>query len=138
MLASFLDFSLYKGGIFVQTKKASEPRPGVEPVEGEGKTIPIKMTDQAALAQAEAAAEATARIEAMMADQPLDHAITIIGWETDKSTGIPVWIVRNSYGDQWGMNGDFLVRRGQDGWGLESEISSFAVDRVSTSSAKPF
>ena len=43
---------------------------------------------------------------------------------------MPVWIVRNSYGGMWGMNGDFFVRRGQDDWGLESEVSSYLVELI--------
>jgi C1A family cysteine protease len=63
-----------------------------------------------------------------MADQPLDHTIFLVGWTVDEKTKMPVWIVRNSYGDAWGMKGDFLVRRGQDDWGLESELSSYIVE----------
>lgn len=42
----------------------------------------------------------------------LNHSVTIIGWGVDKKTGTKYWKVRNSYGKKWGMNGDFLVRRG--------------------------
>jgi len=37
------------------------------------------------------------------------------------------WIVRNSYGDEWGMNGDFHVKMGNDDFGIESEISGYDV-----------
>ena len=37
------------------------------------------------------------------------------------------WIVRNSYGDSWGMNGDFYVKMGADDFGIESELSGFDV-----------
>lgn len=62
-----------------------------------------------------------------MAHQPLDHSIYIVGWGYDKEKNIPYWIIRNSYGDKWGMNGDFHVRRGQDDYGVESEITAFEV-----------
>jgi len=50
-----------------------------------------------------------------------------VGWKTEKETGLPYWIVRNSYGDSWGMNGDFHVRQGADDFGIESEISGYDV-----------
>ena len=65
-----------------------------------------------------------------MATQTLDHTIFIVGWKTDKDTGLPVWIARNSYGDHWGLNGDFLVRRGFDDFGIESELSGYEVELI--------
>lgn len=35
------------------------------------------------------------------------HAVTLIGWTTFQGT--PCWIVRNSWGASWGMNGNFLI-----------------------------
>lgn len=64
----------------------------------------------------------------MMAHQPLDHSIYIVGWGHDEQKNMPFWIIRNSYGDEWGMNGDFHVRRGQDDFGCESEITAFDVE----------
>ena len=43
---------------------------------------------------------------------------------------MPLWIVRNSYGDSWGMNGDFYVKRGNDDFGIESEISAYHVSLI--------
>lgn len=65
---------------------------------------------------------------AQMADQALDHTIFIVGWGLDDKTSEKYWIVRNSYGDSWGMKGDFHVRRGQNDFGLESELSGFDVE----------
>lgn len=62
-----------------------------------------------------------------MATQELNHTIFLVGWKTEKETGKPYWIVRNSYGDSWGMNGDFHVRLGADDYGIESEISGYDV-----------
>lgn len=78
------------------------------------------------MAQAESGVAATSTVK--MAHQPLDHSIYIVGWGFDKEKNIPYWIIRNSYGDKWGMNGDFLVRRGQDDYGVESEITAFDVE----------
>jgi len=63
-----------------------------------------------------------------MADQTLDHTIFLVGWKTEPKSNMPVWIVRNSYGDSWGMKGDFYVRRGHDDFGIESEISGYDVE----------
>jgi C1A family cysteine protease len=43
------------------------------------------------------------------ADEPLlDHAVTIIGYNTDDSS-MPYWIVRNSWGTDWGEEGYFKL-----------------------------
>lgn len=62
-----------------------------------------------------------------MAYQNLDHTIFIVGWGEDEKQG-PYWIVRNSYGDSWGMHGDFHVRRGQNDFGIESELSGYDLE----------
>ena len=63
-----------------------------------------------------------------MATEPLDHTIFLVGWGYDKKEKMPYWILRNSYGDKWGMNGDFLVRRGHDDYGVESELSGYTLE----------
>lgn len=54
------------------------------------------------------------------ASQSIGHSVIIVGYKIEKET--PVWICRNSYGDHWGMRGDFYVRRGLDDFGIESEV----------------
>jgi len=63
-----------------------------------------------------------------MANQPLNHSVFLVGWGFDEKFKLPYWIVRNSYGDSWGMRGDFFVRRGNDDFGIESELSGFDVN----------
>ena len=53
-----------------------------------------------------------------------DHSVVIIGWGTDETSG-PYWIVRNSFGHNWGQNGDFQVARGQNDFGIEKEVSAY-------------
>ena len=52
----------------------------------------------------------------------------MVGWKVEEKSNTPVWIVRNSYGDHWGMKGDFYVRMGHDDFGIESEISGYDVE----------
>jgi cathepsin C len=58
----------------------------------------------------------------------LNHTIHIVGWGYDKEKKMAYWIARNSYGNTWGMHGDFLVRRGQNDFGIEDELSGFHVE----------
>ena len=55
----------------------------------------------------------------------MNHSVVIIGWGVDKKTESKYWIVRNSYGPKWGMNGDFLVARGNNDFGMEVEQIAF-------------
>lgn len=48
------------------------------------------------------------------------HAIKIIGWGSQQGT--PYWLVANSWGPQWGLNGFFKILRGQDECGIESQV----------------
>ena len=41
---------------------------------------------------------------------------------------MPYWIMRNSYGDTWGMSADFYVRRGMNDFNIESEAGGFDVE----------
>jgi len=41
----------------------------------------------------------------------VNHAVVVVGYGTSK-TGINYWIVRNSWGASWGMNGYMMIRRG--------------------------
>ena len=51
--------------------------------------------------------------------ESLNHAVTIIGWGQNEN--IKYWIVRNSYGPDWGNKGDFLIQRGVNAFGIEGE-----------------
>jgi len=53
------------------------------------------------------------------------HSVMIVGWGFDEKTQTKYWIVRNSYAYRWGMNGDFLLRRGQNDFGIEADLISF-------------
>ncbi|XP_049763457.1 tubulointerstitial nephritis antigen-like [Schistocerca cancellata] len=49
------------------------------------------------------------------------HSVRIVGW--GEAQGTKYWIVANSWGDQWGENGYFRIRRGTN----ECEIENFVV-----------
>jgi cathepsin B len=48
------------------------------------------------------------------------HAVKIIGWGV--SSGTPYWIIANSWGTTWGMNGFFWMLRGKNECGIESQV----------------
>lgn len=48
------------------------------------------------------------------------HAVKILGWGEDNGT--PYWLVANSWNEDWGDNGYFKIKRGNDECGIESEI----------------
>jgi len=50
------------------------------------------------------------------------HAVKILGWGT--LSGTPYWLVANSWNPDWGMEGYFLILRGQDECGIEDDISA--------------
>ena len=48
------------------------------------------------------------------------HAIKIVGWGVEDST--PYWLVANSWNEDWGDNGFFKIRRGNNECGIEGQI----------------
>ena len=57
--------------------------------------------------------------------EDMNHSVVIVGWGKDEKYDTKYWIVRNSYGKNWGMNGDFLVKRGGNDFGMEVEQIAF-------------
>lgn len=50
------------------------------------------------------------------------HAVTLVGYgELD---GVKYWKVKNSWNEQWGDNGHFLIRRGTDECGIEGDVNA--------------
>jgi len=53
----------------------------------------------------------------------LDHAVLIVGYGVDSSS-TPFWIVKNSWGQDWGESGYFRLIRGQGACGINNAVSS--------------
>nr|XP_018896316.1 PREDICTED: uncharacterized protein LOC109030028 [Bemisia tabaci] len=53
----------------------------------------------------------------MYHDQPTGHAVVLVGHYTRPPTDS--WIIRNSWGPEWGMEGHFLVKKGTMGIGYD-------------------
>eukprot|EP01101_Sappina_pedata_P009844 TRINITY_DN591_c0_g1_i3.p2 TRINITY_DN591_c0_g1~~TRINITY_DN591_c0_g1_i3.p2 ORF type:complete len:327 (-),score=156.87 TRINITY_DN591_c0_g1_i3:80-1060(-) len=53
----------------------------------------------------------------------LDHAVQLTGWTTN-SDGSVAWIVRNSWGADWGNNGSIYIEYGYDVCGIGQEVTA--------------
>lgn len=60
--------------------------------------------------------------------QKTNHAVTCVGWGVDRQTGTKYWILKNTWGPQWGENGFFRIRRGTDECGIESMAVSIHIE----------
>ncbi len=49
------------------------------------------------------------------------HAVKIVGYGVDSVSGLKYWIIANSWGTDWGMDGYFWMRKGTNECGLEAE-----------------
>lgn len=95
--------------------------------QAEDGTIIIPSSGDISLVQTADVQKTLAQAKSKMATQELNHTILVVGWGYDEQKKMPYWIARNSYGDHWGMSGDFHVRMGKNDYGIESELSGYNV-----------
>lgn len=50
-------------------------------------------------------------VSAENCDDPLDHAMIVVGYGEMEETNEPYWLLKNSWGDQWGENGFLRLKR---------------------------
>lgn len=50
--------------------------------------------------------------------EKVDHSVLCVGWGEDN--GEHYWLLQNTWGDDWGLNGFFKMRRGTDESSIES------------------
>lgn len=56
----------------------------------------------------------------------LDHALVIVGYGSESSWfgTLNYWIIRNSWGEDWGEQGYFRIARGYGTCGLNNAVSA--------------
>jgi C1A family cysteine protease len=57
----------------------------------------------------------------------INHAVTLVGYGTDSSSGLKYWLVKNSWGKSWGESGYFRIRRGNGTCGVNCYITTALV-----------
>ena len=53
----------------------------------------------------------------------LNHAMAMVGYGTDSTTGAKYWIIRNSWDTTFGIEGYMLVKRGVNMCGVETDVA---------------
>ncbi len=52
---------------------------------------------------------------------PINHAVVIVGWDDNMCDGQGAWIVKNSWGPGWGINGFFYIKYGSASFGTATQ-----------------
>lgn len=110
-------FHLYNKGVLTESgiKKLNKSVLAQVSRKTEGEANPAKATDISDKSLADYGIEW----------QNLNHSVVIVGWGEDPVNQLKYWIVRNSYGSNWGDKGEFMVQRGTDNFGIEGETTAY-------------
>ncbi|ENN74854.1 hypothetical protein HUJ04_003094 [Dendroctonus ponderosae] len=59
-----------------------------------------------------------------------NHAVLAVGYDVDEETGLDYWIIKNSWGADWGEDGYFRIRRGENecAIAMDSVYPSFGIE----------
>jgi C1A family cysteine protease len=58
----------------------------------------------------------------------INHAVLLVGYGVDAATGLPYWLVKNSWSSSWGENGYFRLRRDiSDSCGINEEAEAVSM-----------
>ena len=57
----------------------------------------------------------------------INHAVTLVGYGTDSTSGKAYWLVKNSWGKSWGESGYFRIKRGSGTCGVNCYITTATV-----------
>jgi len=58
----------------------------------------------------------------------INHAVTTVGFGVDTADSMPYWIIKNSWGTGWGLDGYIWVERGIDMCGVERDTQYALMD----------
>ena len=58
----------------------------------------------------------------------IDHCVTLVGYGIDDTYKSDYWLLKNSWGKDWGENGYFRVIRGEGVCGINCEVTSATVE----------
>jgi hypothetical protein len=65
----------------------------------------------------------------------ITHAVTVVGYGTER--GIDFWLIKNSWGPQWGEEGYIRIKRGSNACGIGYWINTISCERVPGPTDRP-